>query len=128
MELLLRLCSCTRNKQQIIQLGGINVLMPHLNSPDLRMKALTTLLNVSDVASKSEQPELLKQLIERFLDVYDVGASSENQTQQIVQAATGILMNLTCNNAVNKRAVVNCGGIGALLRVIQRYEAVVNFS
>jgi hypothetical protein len=91
----------------------MQVLSLHLtnsNSNELQ-NCLITLRNLSDAATKING---LEGLIENLIKLL----SSSNEV--IATLAAGILSNLTCNNEMNKLAVLKSNGIPILINVIEK--------
>uniref|UniRef100_A0A4W3JE96 Junction plakoglobin n=1 Tax=Callorhinchus milii TaxID=7868 RepID=A0A4W3JE96_CALMI len=104
---------CPSNKPAIVEAGGMQTLGFHLasNSPRLVQNCLWTLRNLSDAATKQEGLEGLLSTLVELLGSDDIN---------VLTCATGILSNLTCNNAKNKMVVCQVNGINALVHTILR--------
>ncbi|XP_064389346.1 junction plakoglobin-like isoform X2 [Halichondria panicea] len=110
-RLLKVLSVCPSNKPEIVQAGGMQALGSHLGNRSTRLvqNILFTIRNLSDAATKQDHlDDLLRQLVALL------GSNEVN----IVTCSTGILSNLTCNNAKNKTIVCQLHGVEALLRVV----------
>ncbi|TRY94773.1 hypothetical protein DNTS_035651, partial [Danionella cerebrum] len=104
---------CPSNKPAIVDAGGMQALGQHLtgSSQRLTQNCLWTLRNLSDAATKQEGLEGLLQILVSHLGSDDVN---------MLTCATGILSNLTCNNARNKALVTQSGGVEALIHAVLR--------
>ncbi|KAK6300431.1 hypothetical protein J4Q44_G00285290 [Coregonus suidteri] len=104
---------CPSNKPAIVDAGGMQALGMHLtgSSPRLMQNCLWTLRNLSDAATKQEGLDSLLQTLVGLLSSDDVN---------MLTCSTGILSNLTCNNARNKAMVTQGNGIEALIHAILR--------
>lgn len=104
---------CANNKAAIVEAGGLQALSLHLSSQSVRLvqNCLWTLRNLSDAATKVNNLDDLLQMLIHLLS---------NQDINIVTCTAGILSNLTCNNQQNKMAVVQRGGVEALVRTIMQ--------
>uniref|UniRef100_A0A672SU53 Junction plakoglobin n=1 Tax=Sinocyclocheilus grahami TaxID=75366 RepID=A0A672SU53_SINGR len=83
---------CPSNKPAIVDAGGMQALGQHLSGSSQRLtqNCLWTLRNLSDAATKQEGLDGLLQIL-----VSQLGSDDVN----MLTCATGILSNLTCNNA-----------------------------
>uniref|UniRef100_A0A8C7WYT0 Junction plakoglobin a n=1 Tax=Oryzias sinensis TaxID=183150 RepID=A0A8C7WYT0_9TELE len=83
---------CPSNKPAIVAAGGMQALGKHLNSSSQRLmqNCLWTLRNLSDAATKEDGLDSLLQMLVNLLSSDDIN---------MLTCATGILSNLTCNNA-----------------------------
>ncbi|XP_052430062.1 junction plakoglobin [Carassius gibelio] len=104
---------CPSNKPAIVDAGGMQALGQHLtgSSQRLTQNCLWTLRNLSDAATKQEGLDGLLQIL-----VSQLGSDDVN----MLTCATGILSNLTCNNARNKALVTQSGGVEALIHAVLR--------
>lgn len=104
---------CPSNKPAIVEAGGMQALGYHLGSPSPRLvqNCLWTLRNLSDAATKQEGLDPLLTTLVQLLASDDIN---------VLTCATGILSNLTCNNARNKMAVCRVDGIEALVHTVLR--------
>ncbi|XP_029008425.1 junction plakoglobin a [Betta splendens] len=104
---------CPSNKPVIVEAGGMQALGKHLtgSSPRLMQNCLWTLRNLSDAATKQEGMDSLLQVLVQLLGSDDIN---------MLTCATGILSNLTCNNAYNKSLVTQSNGIEALIHATLR--------
>ncbi|XP_053349472.1 junction plakoglobin-like isoform X2 [Clarias gariepinus] len=104
---------CPSNKPAIVNAGGMQALALHLTGSSARLvqNCLWTLRNLSDAATKQEGLDSLLHIL-----VTQLGSDDVN----ILTCATGILSNLTCNNARNKSLVVQRGGVEALINALLR--------
>ncbi|XP_057699524.1 junction plakoglobin a [Corythoichthys intestinalis] len=104
---------CPSNKPAIVEAGGMQALGKHLtgSSQRLMQNCLWTLRNLSDAATKQEGMDGLLQVLVNLLSSDDIN---------MLTCATGILSNLTCNNAYNKTLVTQSNGIEALIHAILR--------
>ncbi|XP_017571684.1 junction plakoglobin [Pygocentrus nattereri] len=104
---------CPSNKPAIVDAGGMQALGQHLTGSSQRLvqNCLWTLRNLSDAATKQEGLDGLLQIL-----VTQLGSDELN----MLTCATGILSNLTCNNARNKALVCQSGGVEALIHAVLR--------
>ncbi|XP_013986549.1 junction plakoglobin [Salmo salar] len=104
---------CPSNKPAIVDAGGMQALGMHLtgSSQRLMQNCLWTLRNLSDAATKQEGLDSLLQTLVGLLSSDDVN---------MLTCSTGILSNLTCNNARNKAVVTQSNGIEALIHAVLR--------
>ncbi|XP_055008663.1 junction plakoglobin [Boleophthalmus pectinirostris] len=104
---------CPSNKPAIVEAGGMQALGQHLTGSSHRLvqNCLWTLRNLSDAATKQEGLDGLLQIL-----VTQLGSDDVN----MLTCATGILSNLTCNNARNKTLVTQFGGVEALIHAVLR--------
>ncbi|KAM8841951.1 junction plakoglobin-like isoform 1-T1 [Synchiropus picturatus] len=104
---------CPSNKPAIVEAGGMQALGKHLNGSSQRLmqNCLWTLRNLSDAATKQEGMDSLLQVLVGLLSSDDLN---------MLTCATGILSNLTCNNAHNKTLVTQSNGVEALIHAILR--------
>ncbi|KAM9315220.1 junction plakoglobin-like isoform 1-T2 [Pholidichthys leucotaenia] len=104
---------CPSNKPAIVDAGGMQALGKHLNSSSQRLtqNCMWTLRNLSDAATKQEGMDNLLQELVSLLGSDDLN---------MLTCATGILSNLTCNNAYNKTLVTQNNGVEALIHAILR--------
>ncbi|CAF93055.1 unnamed protein product [Tetraodon nigroviridis] len=104
---------CPSNKPAIVEAGGMQALGKHLtgSSQRLMQNCLWTLRNLSDAATKEEGMDGLLQVLVGLLSSDDLN---------MLTCATGILSNLTCNNAYNKTLVTQSNGVEALIHAILR--------
>ncbi|XP_013865630.1 junction plakoglobin a [Austrofundulus limnaeus] len=104
---------CPSNKPAIVEAGGMQALGKHLTGTSQRLtqNCLWTLRNLSDAATKQEGMDSLLQVL--------VGLLSSDELNMLT-CATGILSNLTCNNAHNKSLVTQSNGVEALIHTILR--------
>ncbi|KAM3622958.1 uncharacterized protein V6R79_005386 [Siganus canaliculatus] len=104
---------CPSNKPAIVEAGGMQALGKHLNGSSQRLmqNCLWTLRNLSDAATKEEGMDGLLQVLVGLLSSDDLN---------MLTCATGILSNLTCNNAHNKTLVTESNGVEALIHAILR--------
>ncbi|XP_069385867.1 junction plakoglobin a [Paralichthys olivaceus] len=104
---------CPSNKPAIVEAGGMQALGKHLtgSSQRLMQNCLWTLRNLSDAATKQEGMDSLLQVLVTLLSSDDIN---------MLTCATGILSNLTCNNAHNKTLVTQSNGVEALIHAILR--------
>ncbi|XP_056891613.1 junction plakoglobin-like isoform X1 [Takifugu flavidus] len=104
---------CPSNKPAIVEAGGMQALGKHLagSSQRLMQNCLWTLRNLSDAATKEEGMDSLLQVLVGLLSSDDLN---------MLTCATGILSNLTCNNAYNKTLVTQSNGVEALIHAILR--------
>uniref|UniRef100_A0A8C7IWJ7 Junction plakoglobin a n=1 Tax=Oncorhynchus kisutch TaxID=8019 RepID=A0A8C7IWJ7_ONCKI len=104
---------CPSNKPAIVDAGGMQALGMHLtgSSQRLMQNCLWTLRNLSDAATKQEGLDSLLQTLVGLLSSDDVN---------MLTCSTGILSNLTCNNARNKAMVTQGNGIEALIHAVVR--------
>uniref|UniRef100_A0AAQ4QQZ0 Junction plakoglobin a n=1 Tax=Gasterosteus aculeatus aculeatus TaxID=481459 RepID=A0AAQ4QQZ0_GASAC len=104
---------CPSNKLAIVEAGGMQALGQHLtgSSQRLMQNCLWTLRNLSDAATKQEGMDSLLQMLVGLLGSDDLN---------MLTCATGILSNLTCNNANNKTQVTQGNGVEALIHAILR--------
>ncbi|XP_056265228.1 junction plakoglobin a isoform X1 [Pseudoliparis swirei] len=104
---------CPSNKLAIVEAGGMQALGKHLSgsTPRLMQNCLWTLRNLSDAATKQEGMDSLLQVLVGLLSSEDLN---------MLTCATGILSNLTCNNAHNKTLVTQGNGVEALIHAILR--------
>uniref|UniRef100_A0A8C6SN05 Junction plakoglobin n=1 Tax=Neogobius melanostomus TaxID=47308 RepID=A0A8C6SN05_9GOBI len=104
---------CSSNKPAIVEAGGMQALGHHLTGSSHRLiqNCLWTLRNLSDAATKQEGLDGLLQILVKQLGSDDVN---------MLTCATGILSNLTCNNARNKTLVAQFGGVEALIHAVLR--------
>ncbi|KAM9792419.1 junction plakoglobin a [Neosynchiropus ocellatus] len=129
---------CPSNKPAIVEAGGMQALGKHLNGSSQRLmqNCLWTLRNLSDAATKQVgdfsgnvlvfpskaaftlSPSVLQEGMDSLLQVL-VGLLSSDDLNMLT-CATGILSNLTCNNAHNKTLVTQSNGVEALIHAILR--------
>nr|XP_057920673.1 junction plakoglobin a [Doryrhamphus excisus] len=104
---------CPSNKPAIVEAGGMQALGKHLtgSSQRLMQNCLWTLRNLSDAATKQEGMDGLLQVLVNLLSSDDIN---------MLTCATGVLSNLTCNNAYNKTLVTQSNGVEALIHAILR--------
>ncbi|KAK7930256.1 hypothetical protein WMY93_006651 [Mugilogobius chulae] len=104
---------CPSNKPAIVEAGGMQALGKHLTggSQRLMQNCLWTLRNLSDAATREEGMDSLLQTLVSLLSSEDLN---------MLTCATGILSNLTCNNAHNKSLVTQTNGVEALIHAILR--------
>ncbi|XP_041641342.1 junction plakoglobin a [Cheilinus undulatus] len=104
---------CPSNKPAIVEAGGMQALGKHLtgSSQRLMQNCLWTLRNLSDAATKQEGMDNLMQTLVGLLSSDDIN---------MLTCSTGILSNLTCNNAHNKSLVTMNDGVEALIHAILR--------
>uniref|UniRef100_A0A3Q3M4S0 Junction plakoglobin a n=1 Tax=Mastacembelus armatus TaxID=205130 RepID=A0A3Q3M4S0_9TELE len=104
---------CPSNKPAIVEAGGMQALGQHLtgSSQRLMQNCLWTLRNLSDAATKQEGMDSLLQVLVSLLSSDDIN---------MLTCSTGILSNLTCNNAHNKTLVTQNNGVEALIHAILR--------
>lgn len=104
---------CPSNKPAIVEAGGMQALGKHLtgSSQRLMQNCLWTLRNLSDAATKEEGMDSLLQTLVGLLSSDDLN---------MLTCATGILSNLTCNNAHNKTLVTQSDGVESLIHAILR--------
>lgn len=104
---------CPSNKPAIVEAGGMQALGKHLtgSSQRLMQNCLWTLRNLSDAATKEEGMDSLLQTLVGLLSSDDLN---------MLTCATGILSNLTCNNAHNKTLVTQSNGVESLIHAILR--------
>ncbi|XP_072240445.1 junction plakoglobin a [Leuresthes tenuis] len=104
---------CPSNKPAIVEAGGMQALGKHLtgSSQRLMQNCLWTLRNLSDAATKQDGMDSLLQVLVGLLRSDDL---------HMLTCATGILSNLTCNNAHNKSLVTQSNGVEALIHAILR--------
>ncbi|KAM7418699.1 hypothetical protein PAMA_016028 [Pampus argenteus] len=104
---------CPSNKPAIVEAGGMQALGKHLtgSSQRLMQNCLWTLRNLSDAATKQEGMDNLLQVLVGLLSSDDLN---------MLTCATGILSNLTCNNAHNKTLVTQSNGVESLIHAILR--------
>ncbi|XP_030586380.1 junction plakoglobin-like [Archocentrus centrarchus] len=104
---------CPSNKPAIVEAGGMQALGKHISGSSQRLtqNCLWTLRNLSDAATKQEGMDSLLQQLVGLLSSDDVN---------MLTCATGILSNLTCNNAYNKSLVTQSNGVEALIHAILR--------
>ncbi|TMS23203.1 Junction plakoglobin [Larimichthys crocea] len=104
---------CPSNKPAIVEAGGMQALGKHLtgSSQRLMQNCLWTLRNLSDAATKEEGMDSLLQVLVGLLSSDDLN---------MLTCATGILSNLTCNNAHNKTLVTQSNGVESLIHAILR--------
>uniref|UniRef100_A0AAY4CP30 Junction plakoglobin n=1 Tax=Denticeps clupeoides TaxID=299321 RepID=A0AAY4CP30_9TELE len=118
---------CPSNKPAIVDAGGMQALGQHLTGTSQRLtqNCLWTLRNLSDAATKQvNAPSLfhvfvyLQEGLDGLLQVLVTQLGSDDVN--MLTCATGILSNLTCNNARNKALVTQCGGVEALIHAVLR--------
>ncbi|XP_034544825.1 junction plakoglobin a [Notolabrus celidotus] len=104
---------CPSNKPAIVEAGGMQALGKHLSGTTQRLQqnCLWTLRNLSDAATKQEGMDSLLQTLVGLLSSDDLN---------MLTCSTGILSNLTCNNAHNKSLVTMNNGVEALIHAILR--------
>ncbi|XP_061578671.1 junction plakoglobin-like [Cololabis saira] len=104
---------CPSNKPAIVEAGGMQALGKHLTGTTQRLmqNCLWTLRNLSDAATKQEGVDSLLQVLVNLLSSDDIN---------MLTCATGILSNLTCNNAHNKSLVTESNGVESLINAILR--------
>ncbi|XP_029913252.1 junction plakoglobin a [Myripristis murdjan] len=104
---------CPSNKPAIVEAGGMQALGKHLtgSSQRLMQNCLWTLRNLSDAATKQEGMDSLLQVLVGLLSSDDLN---------MLTCSTGILSNLTCNNAHNKTLVTQSNGVEALIHAVLR--------
>ncbi|XP_074518238.1 junction plakoglobin a [Halichoeres trimaculatus] len=104
---------CPSNKPAIVEAGGMQALGKHLSGPSTRLQqnCLWTLRNLSDAATKQEGMDGLLQTLVGLLSSDDIN---------MLTCSTGILSNLTCNNANNKSLVTMNNGVESLIHAILR--------
>ncbi|XP_062303927.1 junction plakoglobin-like [Osmerus eperlanus] len=104
---------CPSNKPAIVEAGGMQALGKHLtgSSQRLMQNCLWTLRNLSDAATKQDGLDSLLQVLVGLLSSDDVN---------MLTCSTGILSNLTCNNARNKSLVTQGNGVEALIHAVLR--------
>ncbi|XP_071771376.1 junction plakoglobin a [Centroberyx gerrardi] len=104
---------CPSNKPAIVEAGGMQALGKHLtgSSQRLMQNCLWTLRNLSDAATKQEGMDSLLQVLVGLLSSDDIN---------MLTCSTGILSNLTCNNAHNKTLVTQSNGVEALIHAVLR--------
>ncbi|KAM6939547.1 junction plakoglobin-like [Xenentodon cancila] len=104
---------CPSNKPAIVEAGGMQALGKHLTGTTQRLmqNCLWTLRNLSDAATKQEGVDTLLQVLVNLLSSDDIN---------MLTCATGILSNLTCNNAHNKSLVTESNGVESLINAILR--------
>ena len=112
------LSTCKHNKERIVRLGGMQALGRHLanqtpQTAKLVSCCLWALRNLSDVATKQPNMDgVLKLLLDRV----------NHGDELTVQCAAGALMNLTCNNQVNKQIVFQSGGVDTIIRKVMQFK------
>ena len=111
-RLLKVLSVCGSNKPVIVQSQGMAALgnILHCESPRVVQNSLWTLRNLSDAAGRVVGLNSLLETLIKFLTSKDIA---------VLQCAAGILSNLTCNNAENKRIVYQASGVSALIDIMQ---------
>ncbi|KAM7009924.1 junction plakoglobin a [Tautogolabrus adspersus] len=104
---------CPSNKPAIVEAGGMQAVGKHLSggSQRLQQNCLWTLRNLSDAATKQEGMDSLLQTLVDLLSSEDLN---------MLTCSTGILSNLTCNNANNKSLVTMNNGVESLIHAILR--------
>lgn len=104
---------CPSNKPAIVEAGGMQALGRHVtgSSQRLSQNCLWTLRNLSDAATKQDGLDGLLQVLIGLLSTDDVN---------MLACVTGILSNLTCNNARNKTHVTQNNGVEALIHALLR--------
>ncbi|KAM3865289.1 junction plakoglobin a [Diretmus argenteus] len=104
---------CPSNKPAIVEAGGMQALGKHLSGSSQRLmqNCLWTLRNLSDAATKQEGMDGLLQVLVGLLSSDDIN---------MLTCSTGILSNLTCNNAHNKTLVTQSNGVEALIHAVLR--------
>lgn len=104
---------CPSNKLAIVEADGVPAIGKHLtgSSQRLMQNCLWTLRNLSDAATKQEGMDGLLQVLVGLLSSDDIN---------MLTCATGVLSNLTCNNAHNKTVVTQSNGVEALIHAILR--------
>uniref|UniRef100_A0A3B4DQE9 Junction plakoglobin n=1 Tax=Pygocentrus nattereri TaxID=42514 RepID=A0A3B4DQE9_PYGNA len=104
---------CPSNKPAIVEAGGMQALGKHVtgSSQRLSQNCLWTLRNLSDAATKQDGLDGLLQVLIGLLSTDDVN---------MLACVTGILSNLTCNNARNKTHVTQNNGVEALIHALLR--------
>ena len=108
--------TCSSNKASLIAIGGIELLHRAFNligENKRKLAALNALRNLSDVATN------LETLMPLVADL--VSLISQNNDDELVGCACGILSNLTCNNILNKQAVCTNNGISILARALSKF-------
>uniref|UniRef100_A0A673CHJ0 Junction plakoglobin-like n=1 Tax=Sphaeramia orbicularis TaxID=375764 RepID=A0A673CHJ0_9TELE len=104
---------CPSNKLAIVDADGVPAIGKHLtgSSQRLMQNCLWTLRNLSDAATKQEGMDGLLQVLVGLLSSDDIN---------MLTCATGVLSNLTCNNAHNKTVVTQSNGVESLIHAILR--------
>uniref|UniRef100_A0A668VZA7 Uncharacterized protein n=1 Tax=Oreochromis aureus TaxID=47969 RepID=A0A668VZA7_OREAU len=100
---------CPSNKPAIVE-AGVSALLSE-QGQRLTQNCLWTLRNLSDAATKQEGMDSLLQQLVTLLSSDDIN---------MLTCATGVLSNLTCNNAHNKSLVTQSNGVEALIHAILR--------
>uniref|UniRef100_A0A669BQ95 Junction plakoglobin a n=1 Tax=Oreochromis niloticus TaxID=8128 RepID=A0A669BQ95_ORENI len=100
---------CPSNKPAIVD-AGVSALLSE-QGQRLTQNCLWTLRNLSDAATKQEGMDSLLQQLVTLLSSDDIN---------MLTCATGVLSNLTCNNAHNKSLVTQSNGVEALIHAILR--------
>merc|ERR1712223_716448 len=110
---------CAKSKRVIIESGGMEALLGHLQSdnPKIIMNCLLTMRNMSDLASGIPDGQGLCIELVNILRNPELSNPSELVN---ISCATGILANLTANNETLKLAVCNAGGVPALVNLLDR--------
>lgn len=102
---------CPKNKQVIVEIGGIQALSKQLNHPSTRLviNSLWTIRNLSDLASSQQD---LNELIQSLVYLL------HSQNEGVVSCAACILANLTCNNPFNKEIAYQANAVPTLIQTI----------
>lgn len=112
------LSACPRNKLDIIEKNGIQILTRCIerDNQEILKTCLWTLRNLSDVIVKRESRNnsSINHLIQRLLRIL------EDYVQEpcIVTCALGTLANLTCNNDPIKQLICDYNGVDLILKAI----------
>lgn len=103
--------TCNENKTKLVESGAVEALTPLLqtDSEILQLETLWSLRNLSDQAFHLRTSKNL------ILHLIDLLASTD---ENISICAAGCLCNLTCENADNKRLVVESGGVTRLCQLL----------
>uniref|UniRef100_A0A3B3ZFR1 Uncharacterized protein n=1 Tax=Periophthalmus magnuspinnatus TaxID=409849 RepID=A0A3B3ZFR1_9GOBI len=111
---------CPSNKPAIVEAGGMQALGQHLTGSSHRLiqNCLWTLRNLSDAATKQVCVLLPLEGLDGLLQILVTQLGSDDVN--MLTCATGILSNLTCNNARNKTLVTQFGGVEALIHAVLR--------
>lgn len=104
---------CPKNKQLIVDTGGVQIMSKHLNhsSSRLVMNSLWAIRNLSNLASDQQN---LADLIQALVYLL------HNNKIHIVSCVACILSNLTCNNPFNKETLYQANGIPVLIQTLIR--------
>uniref|UniRef100_A0A914KT87 Armadillo segment polarity protein n=1 Tax=Meloidogyne incognita TaxID=6306 RepID=A0A914KT87_MELIC len=104
------------NKAMLIAIGGIELLHRALKLMDDDKRKLATLNALRNLSDAATNLETLNNLVNDLIILV-----AQQDDDELVGCACGILSNLTCNNILNKKAVCTAGGISCLARALAKF-------